>query len=114
MTRFAHLHVHSHFSILESPAQVADLVAAAASDGQDRLALTDSGNLFGAVQFWNAAKEKGVRAVLGCEVTVVDGDHAQRDPKTPTYPLVLLAEDQAGWRNLIKLASKGYLEGFYF
>ncbi len=114
MVRFAHLHVHSHFSILESPTRLPDLVAAAAAHSQDRLALTDSGNLFGAIQFYNAAKNKGVTPILGCEVLVVDGDHTAKDAKSPTYPLVLLCENLEGWGNLIKLVSKGYLEGFYF
>lgn len=114
MVRFAHLHVHSHYSILESPARISELVSAAASAEQSRLALTDSGNLYGAIQFYNAARAKGVTPVLGCEVTVVDGDHRERDAKVASYPLVLLCEDLRGWNNLIKLVSKGFTEGFYF
>jgi DNA polymerase-3 subunit alpha len=114
MVRFAHLHVHSHYSILESPARIPELVAAAAAAEQPRLALTDSGNLYGAIQFYNAARAKNVTPILGCEVTVVDGDHRTRDAKAPTYPLVLLCENLKGWSNLIKLASRGFTEGFYF
>jgi DNA polymerase III subunit alpha len=114
MARFAHLHVHSHFSILESPARIPDLVAAAVAAEQPRLALTDSGNLYGAIQFYNACRAKNVTPILGCEVNVIDGDHRARDAKIPTYPLVLLCENLTGWLNLIKLVSRGFTEGFYF
>lgn len=114
MPRFAHLHVHSHYSILESPARIPELVAAAVANEQDRLALTDSGNLYGAIQFYNTAKGKNVTPILGCEVTVAEGDHRNRDGKQQTYPLVLLCRDRTGWNNLIKLVSRGFTEGFYF
>lgn len=113
MVRFAHLHTHSHFSLLEGNAQIDDLCAAAAEDGQTHLALTDHGNLFGAIEFYKAATGKGLRPILGCEATLVK-DRRVRDAKEPGSHLTLLAENAQGYRNLIKIVSAGYLEGFYF
>jgi DNA polymerase-3 subunit alpha len=114
MVRFAHLHVHSHFSILESPARIGDLVAAAVRNEHSHLALTDSGNLYGAIQFYNAARAAKITPVLGCEVNVVEGDHRSKESRTQSAPLVLLCENATGWKNLIKLVSRGFTEGFYF
>jgi DNA polymerase-3 subunit alpha len=113
VVRFAHLHTHSHFSLLEGNAQIDDLCAAAAEDGQTHLALTDHGNLFGAIEFYKAATGKGLRPILGCEATLVK-DRRVRDAKEPGSHLTLLAENAQGYRNLIKIVSAGYLEGFYF
>ncbi len=114
MVRFAHLHCHSHFSLLDSNARIDDLCAAAARCGQPRIALTDHGNLFGAIQFYRAAEQRGVTPIIGCEFFVAARDHASRDPNQPVHHLTILAENEAGYRNLIKLATRAYLDGFYF
>jgi len=114
VVRFAHLHVHSHYSILESNARLEALCDAAVEHEQDRIALTDSGNLFGSINFYKAAKARSLTPVLGCEVNVAATDHTLRDKSQPVYHLTLLAENLTGWHNLIRLVSAGWLEGFYF
>jgi DNA polymerase-3 subunit alpha len=113
VVRFAHLHCHSHYSLLDGNARIADLCAAAAADGQERIALTDHGNLFGAIEFYRAATAQKLTPVLGCEVNVVK-DHRRREAKEPFHHLTLLAENRAGWANLMRLVSRGFLDGFYF
>jgi DNA polymerase-3 subunit alpha len=112
---FCHLHVRSHYSLLAAPAEVSDLVAAAAADGQPAMALTDNGNLFGAVEFFKACKEKKIKAIVG-QTTYVAGktrkDTAGAD--NPTYDLTLLAADNRGLDNLKKLSGRAWLEGFSY
>ncbi|MBL8726134.1 MAG: DNA polymerase III subunit alpha [Planctomycetes bacterium] len=112
---FCHLHVRSHYSLLSAPAEVSALVAAAAADGQPALALTDNGNLFGAVEFYKACKEQKIKAILG-QTTYVAGrsckDTAGGD--NPTYDLTLLATDNRGFDNLKRLSGRAWLEGFSY
>src|SRR5260221_9891881 len=104
---FVHLRVHSHYSLLAAPVDVPDLVAAAAADGQRALALTDNGNLFGAIEHWKACKKKELKAILG--MTAYVAGRTMREPTgpdNPTHDLTLLATTDQGWANLRKLASK--------
>ena len=114
---FVHLHLHTHYSLLDSAIRIPDLGAQVSRLGMSAVAVTDHGNLFGAFQFHRAAIEAGVRPVIGCEVYVASGDHRDRSPvpgrRRPYDHLVLLAENNQGFSNLIKLVSAGYLEGFY-
>ncbi len=114
---FVHLHTHTHFSLLDSTISVPELVRQVARRDMPAVAVTDHGNLFAAFQFHNQALEAGVRPVLGCEVYVAPGDHHDRSPvpgrKKPYDHLVLLAENDRGYRNLVWLVSEGYLNGFY-
>lgn len=114
---FVHLHVHSHYSLLDSTIAIPELVQQVASVDMPAVAITDHGNLFGAFQFHKAALSKGVRPVIGCEVYVAPGDHRDRSPvpgrRRPYDHLVLLAENNAGYDNLVWLVSEGYLNGFY-
>ncbi len=114
---FAHLHVHSDFSLLAGTMPVPALLDRAVEMRQPAIALTDHGNLFGAVEFYGEAVRRGVKPILGCEVWLCD-DHRQKvsaGPRGPRYPqLVLLARNQHGWKNLMKLVSISYLEGFYY
>jgi len=112
---FVHLRVHSHYSLLAAPVDVPDLVAAAAADGQRALALTDNGNLFGAIEHWKACKKKELKAILG--MTAYVAGRTMREPTgpdNPTHDLTLLATTDQGWANLRKLASKAWLEGFSY
>ncbi|MGB5532184.1 MAG: DNA polymerase III subunit alpha, partial [Acidimicrobiia bacterium] len=113
---FAHLHVHSEFSMLDGAARVKDMVKAAAADGQPAIAITDHGVLYGVVDFTKAAIAAGVKPVLGIEAYVTSGSRFDRLPRREDkrYHLTLLAENEIGYRNLIKLASRAYLEGFYY
>jgi len=114
---FAHLHNHSDFSLLGSTLRVGDMLKKAAEFKQPAIALTDYGNLFGAIEFYSKAMQMGIKPILGCEVYLCD-DHNVRvseGPRGPRFPqLVLLARNNQGWRNLLKLVSVSYLEGFYY
>ncbi len=108
---FAHLHVHSEYSILDGACRIKDLVARAAELEMPAVGLTDHGSLAGAVELYRHARKAGVKPVIGCEVYVCDDRHA----RTQGYAhLTLLARTNEGYANLIKLASRGYLEGYYY
>jgi DNA polymerase-3 subunit alpha len=112
---FVHLHGHSTFSLLDGACRVKGLVRIAAEQGAGALALTDHGNLFGAIEFYNACRKEGVKPILGFEAYVAPRSHKDRE-KNPVagWHLTLLARNEAGWKNLIKLSSAGYLDGFYY
>src|SRR5437016_3675384 len=108
---FVHLHVHSEYSILDGACRIPALAERAAELEMAAVGLTDHGSLAGAVQLYQAARKQGVKPIVGCEVYVCDDRAAQ----TKGYAhLTLLAEDNTGYGNLIKLASAGYLEGYYY
>ncbi len=108
---FVHLHVHSEYSILDGACRISGLAAKAAEYDMPAVALTDHGSLAGAVELYKAAEKEGVKPLIGCEVYVADDRHAQQKGYAH---LTLLAESNAGYGNLIKLASAGYLEGYYY
>jgi DNA polymerase III subunit alpha len=112
MTDFTHLHVHSHYTLLESPITVARLLKAVKAKGMDAVALTDRGNLFAAYELYSQAKDAGITAIIGCQVNVAP--LGMRERVRDWHQLVLLAQNEVGYRNLGKLVSKGWLEGFYF
>jgi DNA polymerase-3 subunit alpha len=114
---FVHLHCHSEYSLLDGANKLDALVDRAVELGMPALALTDHGNLHGAYHFYEKAREKGIRPIIGCEAYVAFGDHRSKE-KPPDAPqdyahLVLLARDREGYRNLVKLVSIGQVEGFY-
>ena len=115
---FVHLHLHTHYSLLDSTIRIPRLVQQTAELGMPAVAVTDHGNLFGAFQFFNAATKAGVQPIIGCEVYVAPGDHKERAKagrgSKPYDHLVLLAENQRGYENLIWLVSEAYLEGLYY
>jgi DNA polymerase-3 subunit alpha len=113
---FAHLHVHSEYSLLDGANRLDDLVNAAVSDGQRALALTDHGNLFGALEFYQKARKAGIKPLVGCEVYIARDSHRKPHHKSqnPYNHLTLLARDRAGYQNLLKLATASYLEGYSF
>ena len=115
---FVHLHNHSEYSILDGCLKLPDLVDAAFRNNMPAVALTDHGNVFGAVQFCKAAKAKGINPIVGCEVYVAPGSRfdktANANVETHHYHLVLLVKNETGIRNLCKLVSQAYLEGFYY
>ena len=114
MPKFAHLHTHSHYSLLDGLTKIDELVARVKELGMDAVALTDHGALYGAVEFYKAAKKAKVRPVLGVETYVAPRDRFSKEASEKYYHLVLLAENQTGWQNLIKLVSKAHLEGYYY
>jgi DNA polymerase-3 subunit alpha len=114
---FVHLHCHSHYSLLDGASPIDKLIARAKSHGMNALALTDHGNLHGALQFYKQAKDAGINPIIGYEAYVAPDSRLKKDAgnlKEASYHLTLLAQNRTGFRNLIKLASKAYLEGFYF
>ncbi|MBP5354761.1 MAG: PHP domain-containing protein, partial [Lachnospiraceae bacterium] len=114
---FTHLHVHTEYSLLDGAGKIKEMVHRAKELGMDALAITDHGVMYGAVDFYRACKAEGIRPIIGCEVYVAQGS---RFDKTGTvndkryYHLVLLAENDTGYRNLMKIVSKGFTEGFYY
>ncbi len=116
MADFVHLHVHSDFSLLDGLSKVKDLAHAAADMGMPALALTDHGVMFGILHFYHAAKKAGIKPIVGCEVYVSPRRMTQRDVKYDTRPthLILLAENQTGYHNLMQIATAAQLEGFYY
>jgi DNA polymerase III subunit alpha len=115
MSDFVHLHLHSQYSLLDGANRLDDVIAAAAAAGMPALALTDHGNLFGAIEFYKRARAAGVKPIVGIEAYVAD-DMTDRTPRRGggANHLVLLAKNEAGYRNLIRLSSRAYLEGFYY
>ena len=117
MDGFVHLHVHSEYSLLDGACRIGALTARCAEMGMKSLALTDHGNLFGAVEFHTACEAVGINPILGMEAYIsptTRSDRSMGNPATAAYHLVLLAMNDTGWRNLIKLSSRAYLEGFYY
>lgn len=115
---FAHLHTHTEYSELDGLSKIAALSARAKALGQDSLAITDHGNLYGAIEFYRACQSEGLRPLLGMEAYVAPADRRDRSSARETasnaYHLVLIARNQQGWRNLIQLSTRGHLEGFYY
>ena len=116
---FVHLHVHTHYSMLDGACKPTDLVKRAKELHMGAIAMTDHGAMFGAIEFYNAAKAEGIKPIIGLEAYIAPGDRRERS--TPggnageaAFHLVLLAQNMEGYRNLLKLASIAYREGFYY
>jgi len=114
--KFSHLHVHSHYSLLDGLPKIDQLIDYVKELGMDSVALTDHGVLYGAVEFYKKAKEKGIKPIIGCEVYLAFERMDQRRPNIDgkRYHLVLLAKNETGYKNLVKLITKAHLEGFYY
>ncbi len=114
---FVHLHCHSHYSLLDGASPIEDLVDRAKTLGMNALALTDHGNLYGALEFYKKAKAAGINPILGYEAYIAPGSRFRKDSgvmKDATFHLTLLATNRTGFKNLVKMASSAFLEGFYF
>jgi DNA polymerase-3 subunit alpha len=114
---FAHLHCHSHYSLLDGASSIDRLVSRTVELGMNSLAITDHGNLHGALEFYQAAKAAKINPIIGYEAYIAPGSRFQKDAgsqRDSSYHLTLLARDRVGFANLLKLATKAYLEGFYF
>ncbi|MCU1335090.1 MAG: polymerase alpha subunit [Bryobacterales bacterium] len=111
---FVHLHCHTDYSLLDGACEISQLMRQVAEQKMPAVAMTDHGNLFGAVEFYNEAKKHGVHPVIGCEVYVAQQGQAVKSDTNRYNHLVLLCENQTGYRNLIQLVSTGYLDGFYY
>ncbi|MGA8848536.1 MAG: DNA polymerase III subunit alpha [Dehalococcoidia bacterium] len=113
--KFAHLHVHTEYSLLDGMCRIPQLIARTKELGMDSLAITDHGAMYGVIDFYVAAKEAGIKPIIGCEVYVAETDCHSRESayKTP-YHLTLLVKNAKGYRNLLQLVTKSHLEGFYY
>jgi DNA polymerase-3 subunit alpha len=115
MSQFVHLHLHSGYSLLDGAIDHEVLAKTAAQFGMPAVAVTDHGNLFGAIGFHNAATKAGVKPIIGCEMYVAKTNHRDRDPSAGRpHHLIVLCENDKGYQNLVKLVSKAYLDGFYY
>ncbi len=116
MSSFNHLHIHTEYSLLDGFCRINELCETARNMGIEALAMTDHGVMYGAVEFYKSCLANGIRPILGCEVYVARGSRLTKDrgTKDDPYHLVLLAETQRGYRNLLKIVSTGFLDGFYY
>lgn len=112
---FVNLHVHTQYSLLDGACRISRLVERVKELGQTAVAITDHGNMYGAAEFWKTAKNAGIKPIIGCEVYVAPRTRFDREPKLDVRPyhLILLCENNLGYRNLVKLVSAGFIEGFY-
>lgn len=114
---FTHLHVHTEYSLLDGSCKIKELTARAKELGMDSMAITDHGVMYGVIDFYRAAKEAGIKPIIGCEVYVTSGSRFDRElagGEDRYYHLVLLAENNQGYQNLMKIVSKGFVDGFYY
>lgn len=116
MKDFVHLHLHSEYSLLDGACRIPKLVEQAAEMGMKSLAITDHGVMYGVIDFYKACKKAGIKPILGCEVYTARRSHTDKDPRLDAEQghLILLAENNIGYRNLIKLVSLGFTDGFYY
>ncbi len=129
MSSFTHLHVHTEYSMLDGASRLDELVAAAAADGQPALGMTDHGNMYGTLDFYRACRAQGVKPIIGTEAYMAHESRHERPPRRGRvddsggevdggaklyYHLILLAENNVGYKNLIQIASRAYMEGYYY
>jgi len=114
--KFTHLHVHTEYSLLDGSAKIKHLAKRAKELGMDHLAITDHGSMYGVIDFYKACKDEGIKPIIGCEAYIAEGSRFDKEGSRNAqyYHLVLLAENQEGYQNLIKLISLGFIEGFYY
>ena len=115
-TPFVHLHLHTHYSLLDGACRISDLVKRVKALGMDSVAITDHGCMFGVIEFFNECKKEGIKPILGMEAYMAPGDRRERQSVNgeSAYHLLLLAQNIEGYRNLLKLSSTAYREGFYY
>ena len=114
---FTHLHVHTEYSLLDGASKIPELVHQAKELGMDSIAITDHGVMYGVIDFYRAAKKEGIKPIIGCEVYVAPGSRFDRElgkNENRYYHLVLLAENDTGYHNLMKIVSRGFTEGYYY
>lgn len=116
MSKFTHLHTHSHYSLLDGLAKIDGLVKKAKTLGMEALALTDHGNLYGAVEFYKTASKAGLKPIIGIEAYIASRSRFDKVPRVDDkyFHLILLCKNEIGWKNLIQLVTKSHLEGFYY
>ncbi len=114
---FVHLHLHTQYSLLDGAVRIKDLIAKAQGYGMPAVAMTDHGNMFGAIEFFTAAQKAGIKPIIGCEVYLAPGsmrDKKASSAKEAASHFTLLAKDNTGYQNLVKLVTAAYLDGYYY
>ena len=114
---FTHLHVHTEYSLLDGSSKIQELPFQAKKLGMDSLAITDHGVMYGVIDFYRACKEAEIKPIIGCEIYVAPGSRFEREKSSGDeryHHMVLLAENDIGYHNLMKIVSKGFTEGFYY
>src|SRR5438876_10722434 len=115
--KFAHLHCHTHYSLLDGASRIPELVARVKALGMDAVAITDHGNLYGAIEFYRECKEAGLNPIIGYEAYVSPGKRTERDARRrgdAAYHLTLLAQNATGFKNLIKISSLAFIDGYHY
>lgn len=115
-SKFIHLHTHSHYSLLDGMSKVSDMVRIAKAQKMSAMAITDHGNMYGAIEFYKECKKAGIKPILGCEVYIAERKRTDKEPgiDNKRYHLILLAKNIAGYKNLMKIVTKANLEGYYY
>ena len=114
-TKFTHLHLHTEYSLLDGYSRIDKLLDKCIDLGMDSVAITDHGSMYGVIEFYKQATKKGIKPIIGCEVYVSEKDHKIKDPTNKRYyHLILLAENETGYKNLVKIVSEAYVNGFYY
>ena len=113
---FTHLHLHTEYSLLDGAARIKKLVARAKQLGMESLAITDHGAMFGVVEFYKECKKQGIKPIIGCEVYTAARKMTDKEADRDKYQghLILLAKNETGYKNLIKIVSAGYIKGYYY
>ena len=113
---FTHLHVHTEYSLLDGSSKIRELVKRVKELGMDSVAITDHGVMYGVIDFYRAAREEGIKPILGCEVYVAPGSRFDKEANIDNqyYHLILLAKNNQGYKNLAKIVSLGYIDGYYY
>ena len=116
-SNFAHLHVHTQYSLLDGACLISPLLDLAVANKMPAIAITDHGNMFGAIEFYQQAMKRGIKPIIGCEIYLAPGSRFEKSShgvQEASYHLILLVKDETGYKNLMRLVSIGYLEGFYY
>jgi DNA polymerase-3 subunit alpha len=116
---FVHLHLHTDYSLLDGAIQIKPLAERTEKLGMNACAMTDHGNMYGAITFYNTMKDRGIKPIIGCETYIASTNRLDRSVRTiggekANFHLILLAKDYEGYRNLSRLTSKAFTEGFYY
>ena len=114
MSNFVHLHNHTEFSLLDGAAKITDLVSKAANLGMPAVTISDHGNMFGVPKFVTTCEKKGIKAIVGCEFYITAKPVTDKGPDNKRYHQILLAKNKTGYKNLVKLCSYGFTDGFYY
>jgi DNA polymerase-3 subunit alpha len=114
---FVHLHLHTEYSLLDGACRISDVVDKAHACKMPAVAVTDHGNMYGAIEFYKTAQERGLKPIIGCETYIAPGSRLEKksaNARDAAYHLVLLAKDEVGYKNLVQLVSSAHLDGFYY